>query len=70
MNQRILEELSTDLANNSVIRSFHIKVCICDNNLILSGKVQNFFQKQIAITLAKKYQQKSALQIIPEIAVG
>jgi osmotically-inducible protein OsmY len=67
---RISEELTAELAANSVVRNFQIKACIYDNNLILTGTVRNFFQKQIAITVAKKYQEKFSLQIIPKIMVG
>jgi osmotically-inducible protein OsmY len=68
--QRICEELSNDLVKNSILRNFPIKVSIYDNKLLLTGRVQKFFQKQVAISLAKKYQEKSSLQIISEIVVA
>lgn len=63
------QEFAGILEKNPHIKSFKIRVSVSSLDLVLSGKVPTFFQKQVAQTAVKELAELRGLSILNNIEV-
>lgn len=69
-NESVVGDLAAELAKNPWLRSYRFKVVLKEDNLIITGSVNSYHHKQVALHLATKCRGARLLNIQENIMVN